>query len=76
MKRNETPTDLVAAASQVKAEQCQDEEKVEQRNNYTKELEPSSNQIPVQPDELRCGYRWGSEGSAFGHYTIPEPRER
>ena len=47
------PTDVVVTASQVKAEQCSDEGKFEQRNNSVTELEPSSNQIPVQPDELR-----------------------
>ena len=44
------PTDLVVTASQVKAEQCSDEVKVEHRNNSVTELESSSNQIPVQPD--------------------------
>ena len=44
---------MLAAASQVRTEQCSDEEKVEQRNISVEELEPCSDQIPVQPDELR-----------------------
>ena len=56
------PTDLVVTASQVKAEQCSDEGKVEQRNNSVTELEPSSNQIPVQPDELRWWVQVGIGG--------------
>ena len=53
IKEVSRPTDLVVTASQIKAQQCFDEVKVEQRNNSVTELEPSSNQIPVQPDELR-----------------------
>ena len=56
------PTDLVVTASQVKAEQCFDKEKVEQRNPSVRELEPSSNQIPVQPDELRWWVQVGIGG--------------
>ena len=53
VKEDSRPKDLLAAASQVRADQCSDEVKDEQRNNSVKELEPSCNQIPVQPDELR-----------------------
>ena len=56
------PTDLVVTASQVKAEQCSDEGKVEQRNNSVTELEPSS-----KYNQRSCvgGYKWESEVSAF-----------
>ena len=56
------PTDLVVIASQVKAEQCSDKGKVEQRNNSVTELEPSSNQIPVQLDEFRWWVQVGIGG--------------
>ena len=59
---DERPTDLLAAASQVGTEQSSDDVKVEQRNYSVKELEPSSNQIPVQPDELRWWVQVGIGG--------------
>ena len=56
------PTGLLAAASQVRTEQCSGEEKVEQRNTSVEELEPSSNQIPVQPDQLHWWVQVGIGG--------------
>ena len=53
VKKASRPKDLLAAASQVRADQCSCKVKFKQRNNSVKELEPSSNQIPVQPDVLR-----------------------
>ena len=58
----ERPTDLAVTASHVKAEQCPDEVKIEQRNTSVKELEPSINLIPVLPDELRCWIQVGIGG--------------
>ena len=62
MKEDSRPTGLLAAASQVRTEQCSDEEKVEQRNTSVEELELSSNQISVQPDELRWRVQVGIGG--------------
>ena len=62
IKEVSRPTDLIVTASQVKAEKRSDEVKVEQRNNSVIELEPSSNQIPVQPDELRWWIQVGIGG--------------
>ena len=62
VKENSRPTDLLAAANQDRADQCSHEVKVGQRNNSVKELEPSSNQIPVQPGELRWWVKVGIGG--------------
>ena len=62
IKEDSRPTELLEAASQVRTEQYSDEEKVEQRTISVEELEPSSNQIPVQPDELRWWVQVGIGG--------------
>ena len=70
------PTDLLAAASQVRTEQCSDKEKVEKRNISVEELEPGPIRSRYNPTSCVDGYKWESEGSAFGHCTTPEHREQ